>query len=130
MNFELDRADPRQRQGIINLGFIMDRRVRRTVDRNVEYSRKMGSEPGQSAEGKFHRQKSAKRLFPASGYFSLESLYLLICLTMSLLILPLILPPLPPPPFMLLLLPIVILVVLVVLAFMPTNVRDLTSTYV
>lgn len=134
MNSGLDQADPRQRPGIINLGFIMDRRVRRTADtdKNIEYSRKMGLEPGRLAEGRkmeYRRQRSAKRLFPASGYFSLESFCLLICLTVSLLILPLILPPLPPPPFMLLLLPIGILVVLMILAFMPSNVRDLTYTY-
>ncbi|KAF8041704.1 hypothetical protein BT93_A0338 [Corymbia citriodora subsp. variegata] len=134
MSSELDRADPRQRQGIINLGFLMDRRVRSTTDKNMEYNRKMGSElRWPPAEGKkmmeYNRQRSAKRLFLASGYFSLESLYLLICLTVSLLILPLILPPLPPPPFMLLLLPIGILVVLMILAFMPSNVRDLTYTY-
>ncbi|XP_056161311.1 protein AUXIN-REGULATED GENE INVOLVED IN ORGAN SIZE-like [Syzygium oleosum] len=110
----------------------MDRRVRRPADKNIEYSRKMGSEPRWLAEGKkmeYNRQRSAKRLLPASGYFSLQSLYVLICLTVSLLILPLILPPLPPPPFMLLLLPIGILVVLVILAFMPSNVRDLTYAY-
>ncbi|OWM84802.1 ARGOS-like protein [Punica granatum] len=72
--------------------------------------------------------KNGKRLLPSS-YFSLESLFLLICLTASLLILPLILPPLPPPPFMLLLLPIGIMGVLMVLAFMPSEVRDLTNTY-
>lgn len=72
--------------------------------------------------------KNGRRLLPAS-YFSLESLFLLIGLTASLLILPLILPPLPPPPFMLLLLPIGIMGVLMVLAFMPSEVRDLTHTY-
>lgn len=74
-------------------------------------------------------RENSRRLIPAS-YFSLESLLLLICLTASLVILPLILPPLPPPPFMLLLLPIGILAVLMILAFMPYNVRDLTYTYV
>ncbi|KAL0322799.1 UNVERIFIED_CONTAM: protein AUXIN-REGULATEDINVOLVED IN ORGAN SIZE [Sesamum angustifolium] len=63
-----------------------------------------------------------------SRYFTLESLFLLICLTVSLLILPLVLPPLPPPPFLLLLLPICILALLMILAFMPSNVRD--TTYV
>ncbi|KAJ0035760.1 hypothetical protein Pint_26474 [Pistacia integerrima] len=80
----------------------------------------------------YHRsysQGTSRRLLPAN-YYSLESLLLLICLTASLLILPLILPPLPPPPFMLLLLPIGILAVLMVLAFMPSNVRDITYTYV
>lgn len=72
---------------------------------------------------------SSRRLLPAS-YFSLESLLLLLCLTASLLILPLILPPLPPPPFLLLLLPIGILALLMILAFMPSNVRDITYTYV
>ncbi|BFG40405.1 hypothetical protein CerSpe_266790 [Prunus speciosa] len=76
-----------------------------------------------------HGRGSGRRLLPAS-YFSLESLLLLICLTATLLILPLMLPPLPPPPFMLLLLPIGILAVLMILAFMPSNVRDLTYTYV
>ncbi|KAI3459893.1 hypothetical protein Pfo_016556 [Paulownia fortunei] len=63
-------------------------------------------------------------------YFTMESLVLLVCLTVSLLILPLILPPLPPPPFLLLLLPICILALLMILAFMPSNVRDATYTYV
>ncbi|KAL2470079.1 Uncharacterized protein Adt_38215 [Abeliophyllum distichum] len=62
-------------------------------------------------------------------YFTLESLFLLFCLTASLLILPLILPPLPPPPLMLLLLPICILALLMILAFMPsTSVRDASSS--
>lgn len=56
-----------------------------------------------------------------SSYFSIESMVVLVGLTVSLLILPLILPPLPPPPFMLLLLPICILGVLVLFAFMPST---------
>lgn len=77
---------------------------------------------------KLSHNKNGIRLLPSS-YFSLESLFLLVCLTALLLILPLILPPLPPPPFMLLLLPIGILGVLMVLALMPSEVRDLTHTY-
>ncbi|XP_073307205.1 protein AUXIN-REGULATED GENE INVOLVED IN ORGAN SIZE-like [Primulina huaijiensis] len=65
-----------------------------------------------------------------SRYFTLKPLFLLVCLTASLLILPLILPPLPPPPFMLLLLPICILAVLMVLAFMPSNVREMIYCFV
>ncbi|KAM0969063.1 hypothetical protein ACFX13_017636 [Malus domestica] len=76
-----------------------------------------------------HGGGGVRRMLPAS-YFSLESLLLLVCLAATLLILPLIVPPLPPPPFMLLLLPIGILGVLMILAFMPSNVRDLTYTYV
>lgn len=62
------------------------------------------------------------------SYFTLQSLFLLICLTASLLVLPLILPPLPPPPpFMLLLLPVCLLVVLMFLAFLPSNVKQVTN---
>ncbi|KAL1806261.1 hypothetical protein ACET3Z_029329 [Daucus carota] len=62
------------------------------------------------------------------SYFTLQSLFLLICLTASLLLLPLILPPLPPPPpFMLLLLPICLAVVLMFLAFLPSNVKQVTN---
>ncbi|KAL5998414.1 hypothetical protein ACLOJK_009354 [Asimina triloba] len=65
---------------------------------------------------------------PAS-YFSVESFLVLFCLTASLLLLPLILPPLPPPPFTLLLVPIGIFAVLLILAFMPSDVRDIASSY-
>ncbi|CAH8265892.1 unnamed protein product [Arabidopsis lyrata] len=72
-------------------------------------------------------QNSPRRLISAS-YFSLESMVVLVGLTASLLILPLILPPLPPPPFMLLLIPIGIMVLLMVLAFMPSsNSKHVTS---
>ncbi|KAL1533175.1 hypothetical protein AAHA92_33096 [Salvia divinorum] len=57
-----------------------------------------------------------KRMF---RYFTLESLFLLVCLTVSLLVLPVVLPPLPPPPLLLLLLPILILALLMFLAFTP-----------
>ncbi|GMN36102.1 hypothetical protein TIFTF001_005757 [Ficus carica] len=77
-----------------------------------------------------HGGKGSGRRLLGVSYFSLESLLLLLCLTASLLILPLILPPLPPPPFLLLLLPIGILALLLFLAFMPSNVRDFTYTYV
>lgn len=71
---------------------------------------------------------NSRKTFPLS-YFSIESLLVLLCLTASLLLLPLILPPLPPPPFMLLLVPIGILAVLLILAFMPSDVRDVASSY-
>lgn len=71
---------------------------------------------------------NSRKSFPLS-YFSVESLLVLLCLTASLLLLPLILPPLPPPPFMLLLVPIGILLVLLILAFMPSDVRDIASSY-
>ncbi|CAL9161289.1 unnamed protein product [Musa hybrid cultivar] len=64
-----------------------------------------------------------------STYFSIESFLLLAFVTASLLVLPLILPPLPPPPSMLLLLPIGLLVVLLILAFMPSDIRNIASSY-
>ncbi|KAJ0510687.1 hypothetical protein HanIR_Chr11g0543591 [Helianthus annuus] len=53
--------------------------------------------------------------------FSVETVLVLVGLAVSLLILPLILPPLPPPPLMLLLLPIVIMGGLMVFAFLPNS---------
>ncbi|KAF8087849.1 hypothetical protein N665_0565s0034 [Sinapis alba] len=78
-------------------------------------------------------QNSPRRLISA-GYFSIESMVVLVGLTASLLILPLILPPLPPPPFMLLLIPIGIMVLLMVLALMPSSsssskAKHVTRTY-
>ncbi|KAK2641647.1 hypothetical protein Ddye_023410 [Dipteronia dyeriana] len=127
MNSEHSESNLGLPEGIINLqdcysSSIMDGRVRKIATPPMVDKRKM----------EYHRsfsQGSSRRLLPAS-YYSLESLLLLVCLTASLLILPLILPPLPPPPFMLLLLPIGILAVLMILAFMPSNVRDITYTYV
>lgn len=75
------------------------------------------------------QQHGLDRKAISSNYFSMESFLVLICLTASLLILPLILPPLPPPPFLLLLLPICILLVLIVLAFMPSDIRNIASSY-
>ncbi|TVU14278.1 hypothetical protein EJB05_37738 [Eragrostis curvula] len=46
---------------------------------------------------------------------------LLLGVTASLVVLPLVLPPLPPPPSMLMLVPVAMLLVLLVLAFMPTS---------
>ncbi|CAA7396594.1 unnamed protein product [Spirodela intermedia] len=64
-----------------------------------------------------------------AGYFTAESFLVLFCLTASLLILPLILPPLQPPPLLLLLVPIGILVVLLALALMPSDIRNIASPY-
>ncbi|KAG2722363.1 hypothetical protein I3760_02G125200 [Carya illinoinensis] len=140
MRFELPESDLRLLKALIysrnhSTSRIMDARTRKVpaplLERNkieyhhhhhlgkkIEYQRTLS-----------HGKGSSKRLLTAS-YFSIESLLLLVCLTASLLILPLVLPPLPPPPFMLLLLPIGILAVLMILAFMPSNVRDITYTYV
>lgn len=84
---------------------------------------------GTVAERKRAQLGGNNRIGVGSEYFSLQSFLVLLCLTASLLILPLILPPLPPPPFMLLLLPVGIFVVLLVLAFMPSDVRGIASSY-
>ncbi|KAL6868289.1 hypothetical protein ACP4OV_015134 [Aristida adscensionis] len=65
----------------------------------------------------------------ASTYFSIGAFIVLACLAVSLLILPLVLPPLPPPPSMLLWLPVCLLILLIVLAFMPTDVKSMASSY-
>ncbi|CAL9122502.1 unnamed protein product [Musa textilis] len=80
------------------------------------------------AHGRRHPPREPEHRGSPSNYFSTESFVVLVCLTVSLLILPLILPPLPPPPSMLLLLPIGILVVLMILAFMPSDIRNITSS--
>lgn len=84
--------------------------------------------PRKNETSRSFTQGHSKKMLSMS-YFSLESIILLLCLTASLLLLPLILPPLPPPPFMLLLVPIFLLVVLMILAFMPSNVRNVTYSY-
>lgn len=122
------------RSGLINLEdhCAMDFTGKRNTAPNNQQAYSCSIPPYRSEQKKMEYQKrlitqgSGRRLLP-SGCFSIESLFLLICLTATLLILPLILPPLPPPPFLLLLLPIGILVVLVFLAFMPTNARVITS---
>lgn len=136
MNFEVPEADIKLSKGFINL------QAHCSSCLNMDVKARPQGDEGQKLEHPHYHQRSSlyrrslshgrgsgRRLLPAS-YFSLESLLLLVCLTATLLILPLILPPLPPPPFMLLLLPIGILAVLMILAFMPSNVRDLTYTYV
>ncbi|XWS65475.1 hypothetical protein CRYUN_Cryun05aG0116000 [Craigia yunnanensis] len=55
------------------------------------------------------------------GPFGVGGLLLLAALTVSMLFLPLILPPLPPPPLMLLLFPVGIMAALMFLAFSPAE---------
>ncbi|WOL00390.1 hypothetical protein Cni_G09103 [Canna indica] len=75
------------------------------------------------------QDESEHRSSHPSAHFSLELFLLLLFFTASLLILPLVLPPLPPPPSMLLLLPIALLAVLLLLAFMPSDIRKITTSY-
>ncbi|CAN6485979.1 unnamed protein product [Victoria cruziana] len=58
-------------------------------------------------------------------YFGSGSFMILLGLTASLVLLPLVLPPLPPPPLMLLLVPVAILAVLLFLALAPSHVNHL-----
>ncbi|KAK1294521.1 hypothetical protein QJS10_CPA16g00029 [Acorus calamus] len=76
-----------------------------------------------------HHQSPLMRGDGKASYFGVESFLVLLCLTASLLLLPLVLPPLPPPPFLLLLLPIGILGLLLVMAFMPSDIRGIASSY-
>ena len=132
MSFEFPETDSiriRLLKGRYMSSIIMDTGARKNVNPSMAEGKRIDYNRGKIME--YQRSLShgnARKLLPAS-YFSLESLLLLICLTASLLILPLILPPLPPPPFLLLLIPIGILVLLMILAFMPSNVRDMTHTY-
>jgi hypothetical protein len=75
------------------------------------------------------RANAADKKVVIPNYFGIEAFFVLACLTVSLLILPLVLPPLPPPPSLLLLLPVCLLILLVVLAFMPTDVRSMATSY-
>ncbi|KAL1196589.1 Protein AUXIN-REGULATED GENE INVOLVED IN ORGAN SIZE [Cardamine amara subsp. amara] len=76
------------------------------VGRNNRKNISFQSSPEKSKQELRRSFSSQKRLMIPANSFSLESLVLLVGLTASLLILPLVLPPLPPPPFMLLLIPI------------------------
>ncbi|KAI7980680.1 hypothetical protein LOK49_Contig120G00002 [Camellia lanceoleosa] len=67
---------------------------------------------------------------PQRLMFSLRSLMVMAVLTVSLLVLPVVLPPLPPPPLMLLLIPVFIMAVLILLAFTPSQVPNVAITSV
>jgi hypothetical protein len=73
--------------------------------------------------------KRPQRRHHKSEYFTAEWACAVAFLTASLLLLPLFLPPLPPPPFLLLIVPVVIMVLLVFLAFTPSDVRNIASSY-
>ncbi|CAN8318400.1 unnamed protein product [Cochlearia groenlandica] len=118
-----------------NIINIKDRRImdmRRDNNKNVTF-RGSNQAPSMINKQEYFKtlssQNSSRRLITSANYFSLESMFVLLCLTASLLILPLILPPLPPPPFMLLLIPIGIMVLLMVLALMPSSKHVSSSTY-
>ncbi|KAK9057729.1 hypothetical protein SSX86_022566 [Deinandra increscens subsp. villosa] len=73
----------------------------------------------------FHKRRRSdeKTMFPAifRWGFGLKALAVMVLLTVSLVVLPLILPPLPPPPPLLLFLPVLIMCLLVFLAFAPSE---------
>ncbi|KAK2988895.1 hypothetical protein RJ640_007315, partial [Escallonia rubra] len=72
-----------------------------------------------SHHGKGSDQRALKGLM--CKYFSLTALTMMVILTVSLSVLPLVLPPLPPPPYMLLFVPVLIMALLVFLAFSPSK---------
>ncbi|ESQ44094.1 hypothetical protein EUTSA_v10006308mg [Eutrema salsugineum] len=131
------REIPSLQNDIINIqdrysnNLVMD--VGRNNRKNVNFRRPTTTATESNKQELRRTFSSQKRLMIPANYFSLESLVLLVGLTASLLILPLVLPPLPPPPFMLLLIPIGIMVLLVVLAFMPSSSssksKDVTCTF-
>ncbi|CAN4109200.1 unnamed protein product [Withania somnifera] len=55
------------------------------------------------------------------NFSSLIAILIMVFLTISLLVLPLVLPPLPPPPLMLLFIPVLLMVLLAFLAFTPSQ---------
>ncbi|XP_009104230.1 protein AUXIN-REGULATED GENE INVOLVED IN ORGAN SIZE [Brassica rapa] len=133
------RKTPNLQNDIINIherysnNLVMDVGGGRNSRKNVNFRR---PPPAMTSENSKHELRrtfsSQKRLMIPANYFSLESLVILVGLTASLLILPLVLPPLPPPPFMLLLVPIGIMVLLIILAFMPSSssrAKDVTRTF-
>ncbi|XP_062201729.1 protein AUXIN-REGULATED GENE INVOLVED IN ORGAN SIZE-like [Phragmites australis] len=66
---------------------------------------------------------------PTSG-LSTEAFLVMVCVAVSLIVLPLVLPPLPPPPSMLLLVPVCLLLLLAALAtFVPSDMRSMASSY-
>ncbi|KAM3311426.1 hypothetical protein ACQJBY_031850 [Aegilops geniculata] len=84
-----------------------------------------------TAKGHMQQQRAnaADKKVVIPNYFGIEAFFVLACLTVSLLILPLVLPPLPPPPSLLLFVPVCLLILLMVLAFMPTDVRSMATSY-
>lgn len=75
------------------------------------------------------RKHSSRKKNLNSGYFGAGSFLVLVLVTVSLILLPLLLPPLPPPPSLLLLVPLAILLMLVAVAFMTSDIRQVTSSY-
>ncbi|KAI9111280.1 hypothetical protein K1719_016009 [Acacia pycnantha] len=61
--------------------------------------------------------------------YGLGSIVILVALTASMVVLPLMLPPLPPPPLVLLFFPVGILAALMLLAFSPVEARVETSPF-
>ncbi|KAD3338604.1 hypothetical protein E3N88_34125 [Mikania micrantha] len=61
--------------------------------------------------------------------FGLKALAVMVLFTVSLVVLPLVLPPLPPPPSLFLLIPVLIMSVLVYLAFVPTELPPDAGVY-
>ncbi|GAA0154181.1 hypothetical protein LIER_37818 [Lithospermum erythrorhizon] len=130
MVVERQESELRQSNGMIS---IQDQYFRRLADERTTTATTTTTKnliPEVTMKQNVVRQQQGygkKIMFSSPSYFGLESLVILVCLTASLLILPLILPPLPPPPFMLLSLPICILMGLVILAFSSSSGRGVSN---
>ncbi|KAI3682338.1 hypothetical protein L1987_82258 [Smallanthus sonchifolius] len=72
-----------------------------------------------------------KTIFPAifRWSFGLKALAVMMLFTVSLVVLPLVLPPLPPPPPLLLFVPVLIMSVLIFLAFAPSELPPDAGVY-
>ncbi|XP_022853992.1 protein ORGAN SIZE RELATED 1-like [Olea europaea var. sylvestris] len=81
------------------------------------------------AKGSIFEVKSIENQKPLENLmfrnYSLRRIVLMVLLTVSLLVLPLVLPPLPPPPPILLLVPVLIMVLLILLAFSPSKLPNI-----
>ncbi|KAL5223291.1 hypothetical protein ABZP36_028004 [Zizania latifolia] len=67
------------------------------------------------------KRQRRRRATTPPGYFPVELVAVFLCVTASLVFLPLVLPPLPPPPSLLLAVPVCLLAVLVAMAFVPLD---------
>ncbi|KAG9128908.1 hypothetical protein Leryth_009657 [Lithospermum erythrorhizon] len=123
MVMERQEAELRQSKGVIS---IQDWYFRRLMEETTPTKAKKPI-PNITTTQNVRQQGHGQIMHSSSSYFGSEYLVILICLTASILFLPLILPPLPPPPFMLLSLPICIFIVLMILAFSSSNTRGLTN---
>jgi hypothetical protein len=131
----LQRIGPQSTFRIQSLNFINPDETRLLIVRYVLAASLMVTETvqlvgDQRRHAVIARQNAAKgqhRNAPSSG-LGVEAFLVLACVAVSLIVLPLVLPPLPPPPPMLLLVPVCLLLLLAALAtFVPSDMPSTSS---